>query len=76
MLKLFRSKAEKELDALIDEMKINLQNNYKSTAHAARIRLGERCEQLHAEGALPDAAYEKYRAIYDKYTEMLRDYHH
>ena len=75
-MKLFRSKAEKELDGLIDEMKINLANNYKSTAHAARIKLGERCEQLHSEGMLGEKDYEKYRAVFEKYTEMLRDYHH
>lgn len=75
-MKLFRSAAEKELDNLIDEMKINLANNYKSTAHAARIKLGERCEVLHHEGKLKDADYTKYRAIFDEYTEMLKDYHH
>lgn len=75
-MKLFRSKAEKELDALIEEMKIDLANNYKSTAHAAREKLGSRCEELFREGKLNEAEYREYRAVYERYTEMLKDYHH
>ena len=43
---LFRSKAEKELDAVIAELQANLENNYKDTAHAAREKLGRRLEEL------------------------------
>ena len=72
----FRSKEKKELDGIIEEMKINLANNYKSTAHAAREKLGRRCEELYAEGKLKEEEYRRYREIFDRYTEMLRDYHH
>ena len=41
-MNLFKSKAEKELEGILDELKANLENNYKSTAQAARVRLGER----------------------------------
>jgi len=75
-MKLFRSKYERELDSIIDEMKINLANNYKSTAHAAREKLGRRCEELYSEQLISESVYKKYRAIFDEYTIKLKDYHH
>ena len=57
MFRLFRPSAEKELDNIIDEIRINLQNNYKEPAHNARRRLGERTEALHAEGKLKEEAH-------------------
>ena len=76
LLKWFRSPAEKELDGILDELKANLENNYKSTAQAARVKLGERCEALRREGKLKEKTYRKYRDIYEEYSLMLRDYHH
>ena len=73
---LFKSKAERELDAILGELRANLENNYKSTAHAAREKLGERCEALHAEGRLREDAYKKYKKLYEEYTLAMRDYHH
>lgn len=75
-MKLFRSKAEKELDEIIAQIDINLQNNYKSMAHDARRRLGERCEALHNAGALREKEYIYYRRAYEDYTEKMKDYHH
>ena len=76
MIRLFRSSAEKELDGIIAEIRINLQNNYKEPAHNARRRLGERTEELHASGKLKEDAYLRYKKIFDEFTEMMRDYHH
>lgn len=75
-MKLFKSKAEKQLDSIIDEIKVNLENNYKSLAHDARRRLGETIEKLRAEGVLNDKVYAEYRRIYEDYTEKMKDYHH
>lgn len=72
----FRSKAVKELDAILFEIKVNLENNYKSTSHAARIKLGERTETLWAEGKLKEKEYFYYRAQYESYTVIMKDYHH
>lgn len=71
-----KRRAAAELDALIDEMKINLANNYKSLAHDARKKLGARTEQLWAQGKLTEKEYKKYSAIYTEYTEKLHGYHH
>jgi hypothetical protein len=66
----------RELESILAEMRINLQNNYKSLAHAARQKLGERTEQLFKEGKLSEKNYKKYIAIYTEYTAKLYNYRH
>jgi hypothetical protein len=73
---LFKSKGARELEGIIREMKLNLENNYKSTAHEYRKRLGVRCEELYNEGKLSEKDYKKYRAVFEYYTILLKDYHH
>lgn len=75
-MSIFKSKAEKELDSLISDIKINLQNNYKSLAHEARKTLGQRTESLFNEGRINEKVYRKYAAIYSEYTEIMKGYHH
>ena len=75
-MSLFRSKAEKELDSIVGELKAYLENNYKDAAHDQRKKLGERCETLYAEGKLKEKAYLKYKKLYEEYTESMKDYHH
>ena len=77
MFAFFRKRrAAAELDALISEIKVNLENNYKSLAHEARKKLGQRTEELYAAGKISASEYEKYSSIFTEYTEMLKDYHH
>lgn len=73
---LFKSKGEKELAGLFHEMKCNLENNYKDSAHNARRRLGARSEALYADGKISLKVYEKYHRLYEEYTEKLKDYRH
>lgn len=75
-MKLLKSRAKKELDRIINEMKIDLQNNYKSTAHEKRKLLGLRCEELYASGKLTEKEYKEYKQVFEHYTLMLKDYHH
>ena len=72
----FKSKGERELEGIFAELKANLENNYKSTAQAARVKLGERCEALWNEGKIKEKVYKKYRDLFEEYSLMLRDYHH
>ena len=58
-MRLFRSKAEKELDMLVFELQQNLENNYKSVAQEYRKKLGERVEELRAEGKLDEKVHAK-----------------
>ena len=74
-LNLFKSKAENELDSLSFEIKINLQNNYKSLAHEARKKLALRTESLFSEDRINEKVYNKYIRIYNAYTEKMKDYH-
>ena len=69
-------RAKRELDGIIHEINVNLANNYKDVAHDYRRRLGERCEALYREGALKDKEYHAYRAKYETYTQVMKDYHH
>lgn len=72
----FKSRAVRELESIIAELQSNLENNYKDTAHAARKKLGERLEELHADGKLTDKEYKKYYAIYNEYCVKMTGYHH
>ncbi|MBR4206822.1 MAG: hypothetical protein IKQ92_15215 [Clostridia bacterium] len=71
-----KSKAEKELDGILAELKANLENNYKSTAQAARVKLGERTEELYKAGKLTEKAYKKYKDLFEEYSLSMRNYHH
>ena len=76
MLSRLFKKPESELDRIIDEIKVNLENNYKSVAHAARERLGTRTEELFSLGKINEDKYRYYKRIYEEYTQKMRNYHH
>lgn len=70
------SKPERELDRIIDDIEINLSNNYKSVAHAARERLGERTRELYSLGLINEERYKRYLRIYEQYTQSMKNYRH
>ena len=76
MFSLFKSKEKKELDGIIAELKNYLQNNYKGPAHDMRRLLKERADALFGEGRINEEVYKHYTAIYERYTEMMKDYRH
>ncbi len=65
-----------ELDRCLNEMKINLENNYKDLAHDALKELHSKLESYHDAGSLKDKDYRKYKQIADEYSLRLKDYHH
>ena len=75
-VKLFRSKAEKELDAIIAELKQFLANNYKDQAHAMREKLHTRAIELHEAGKLKDELFAAYEKQYESFTEQMKNYNH
>ena len=75
-MRLFKSKAEKELDFILEELKNFLSNNYKDAAHSCRKQLGERAEQYYKEGKLSFQKYQKYQKLYHHYTKLMQNYHH
>ncbi len=75
-MKLFRSKAEKELDHIISELEQYLSNNYKDQAHLMREKLHTRAVELHSGGKLSDALFADYERRYLEYTENMKNYNH
>lgn len=65
-----------ELDSLLNELKMNLANNYKDLAHDALKKLHETLELRHNSGELKDKDYSKYKKIADEYSVKMSDYHH
>lgn len=65
-----------ELDSLLNELKMNLSNNYKDLAHDALKKLHATLEQYHDSGQLKDKDYNKYKKIADDYSAKMADYHH
>lgn len=72
----FKSKAQKELDFILEELKNFLSNNYKDAAHSCRKQLGEKAERYYHEGKLNHQQYRKYQQLYAHYTKLMQDYHH
>ena len=75
-MKLFRSRAEKELDGIIAELKQFLANNYKDQAHAMREKLHMRAIELHEAGKLKDDQFAAYEKQYESFAEQMKNYNH
>lgn len=75
MILLFELKEKKLLKAKLEELNMNLENNYKDLAHSA---LKEYCELLEAlkEQGLKEKTYLRYKKIGDEYIKKMADYHH
>ncbi len=73
---LFKSRAEKELDGYISELKQFLENNYKDQAHVMREKLHVRATELHESGKLSDTRFQSYEKIYETYSEQMKNYNH
>ena len=73
---LFKSKAEKELDAVLQRLQMNMSNNYKDNAQDDLKEFAEMLESMRASGALKGKALLKYEAILVKYKEKMQGYSH
>jgi len=76
---MFNSKgkqAKKEIEALFNDIQINLENNYKDLAIGARKKAEERLKSMEASGELKDKDYKKLKATLDDYTKRMEEYHH
>lgn len=71
-----KRKAKLILNAKLDELKMNLENNYKDLAHAALKDYLAVLEQLRCDNMLTDRDYEKYRKTGTDYQKQMADYHH
>lgn len=73
---LFKSKAEKELDMIIQRLVMNMSNNYKDNAQANLKEFEAALETMKAEGSLKGSALEKYEAILAEYQSKMKGYSH
>ena len=73
---LFKSKAEKELETIIQRLAMNLSNNYKDNAQENLRELESMIEELKEIGGLKEASIAKYESILGIYKEKLKGYSH
>lgn len=65
-----------ELDGILNELKMNLANNYKDLAHDALKKLHSTLDEYYSSGMMKEKDYNKYKKIADEYSEKMADYHH
>lgn len=68
--------ARREMEALFNDIQINLENNYKDLAIKARKDAELKLSELKEKGELKDKDYEKLRARLDDFTKRMEGYHH
>ena len=77
MFRFFRKrKFVKELDDIIEEITMNMQNNYKDAAQSAFKELEQRYNQLIEAGELSEAQKSEYRVKISSFQERLKEYSH
>lgn len=67
---------KQQLNAKLNEMNMNLANNYKDLAHDALKELDQMVEDLKQSGDLKEKDYQKMSQMVDGYKVKLSDYHH
>ncbi|MBE5923454.1 MAG: hypothetical protein E7271_03165 [Lachnospiraceae bacterium] len=65
-----------QIEGIMNEMKMNLENNYKDQAHDALKKLHSTLDELKDNGSLKEKDYNKYKSIANEYTSRLANYHH
>lgn len=75
-MSLFKSKAERNLDTIIQRMAMNLSNNYKDNAQENLHEFENAIEELRASGGLEASSLAKYESILGIYKEKLKGYSH
>ena len=73
---MMKRSVKQQLNAKLNEMNMNLANNYKDLAHDALKELDQMVEDLKQSGDLKEKVYQKMRQMVDGYKVELSDYHH
>lgn len=73
---MLKRKIKLDLDSKLNELKMNLSNNYKDLAHEALNKLQETLEQYKESGEIKEKDYQKYKQIADGYAMQMQNYHH
>ena len=73
---MMKRSVKQQLNAKLNEMNMNLANNYKDLAHDALKELDQMVEDLKQSGDLKEKDYQKMRQMVDGYKVKLSDDHH
>ena len=65
-----------ELDSLLNDMRMNLENNYKDLAHDALKKFHTTLDAYEADGLMKEKDYIKYKKVADDYSKRMENYHH
>lgn len=68
--------ARREVEALFNNIQINLENNYKDLAIKARKDAELKLTELKENNQLKDKDYRKLKAQLDDFTKRMEGYHH
>ncbi len=71
-----KRKIKQALEGKLNELKMNLENNYKDLARTALREYQELVEQYQSSGELKEKDYRKYKQIADEYAMRMQNYHH
>ncbi len=75
-MNLFKSKAEKELDSIIQRLEMNMSNNYKDNAQDNLKELETRLNDIKSSGNIRPAILSKYETIVENYKDKMKGYSH
>lgn len=65
-----------ELETILNDLQVNLENNYKDLVQDALKRLHMALEEHLENGTLKKKEYDRYKKIADDYSVKMADYHH
>ena len=73
---LFKSKAEKELDSIIQRLNMNMSNNYKDNAQDDLKDLETTINAFKTLGTVKPGVLSQYEGILDELKEKMKGYSH
>ncbi len=73
---LFKSKAEKELDSIIQRLEMDLANNYKDNAQDALKELITAFDGMCSSSSMKPNVLSRYESIIEGYKEKMKGYSH
>jgi len=73
---LFKNKYEKKLDSIIEEMQMNMSNNYKDNAQKNLEEFETAFERYKNNGSIKEKSIEKYGEVLKSFQERLKGYSH
>ena len=75
-MRLFKSKEEKEMDGIIQQLEMNMSNNYKDNAQDNLKELEATLDAFRSSGRIKPAVITEYEHILVGYKEKMKGYCH